>query len=494
MNRKFFFIFLMFLVQTVVSVSGLQATSDDGQIRYHSYVNNTLGFSVDVPGEYQSEVNGTALVFSGRPGSDQWHTTINFQAIQASGQQLVSFVADLKSQWQDMDSYRLLSEQTGALDKQKAVRLLVEYRVENDQELIRQEQFVVQHTNYFYLIAYTAPATLFDLYHAPMSRAVDTFHIIAPETNHYDARALQAFIHSVQEFREQNSIDGISGWNNYADPQVLEFFNTLSEDIWPEGERNSGWAYFFSSSMSSIGQLLSPLPVVGFYHPWSDVWIITQWQKEPEPQILSAEIVSGEWVRNHGIPPFDFTPAWLRGSGFRPDELSRAIIANLLQFDDAVHADSSWQKTLNLSGNSSLLEDVNYPAVSNALLFSWLRAMDAGMIESENKVLNDLLAGGQRFLTAGKNGRIDSMISLATGTIDETLQAVRAFKPDFFRSLNPVYWTADEKWATLYLIPGSNTDFCLSLRFLQDSAAMQLQRVDLLYFPEIMKQHRQGRL
>jgi len=492
--RLLFPFFLIFLAGQFSSLF-TPVLSISAQIEYFSYVNEDLGFSVDIPRNWESEVNGQALVFSGRHGTDQWRTTINCQVIETGNLGSSSFIADLKSQWQTYNAYQLISEQSGTLDSQKAIRLLVKYRLKNTDELIRQEQIVVLHPKFFYLIGYTAPDDLFDRYYGPMSRALDSFHIfpkrakqsLRPKNKANMQTSLKSFIQSVQEFRELNSADGKSGWTSYCDQDLLKSNNPLNLAIWPEEDIDSGWSYFFSLSMTSIGKIDSEQPVVGFYHPWSDVWLITEWRKNPAPHIVSTEIVLGEWLRKLGTEPFDLAPAWLREKGFRTEQLAKAVAENMQKFDEIVHGKIPWQKSLKITGKNSGTTKFNYSATSNALLFSWIRAIDISAGNTKDPFLTNLLQAGMSFIEAGKRGEIVKLLAFSTGTTKHTRQALGTLDPDFFNLMAPIYWTADDRAATLYMVPASNSDFCLTLRYIRSSALPQLDRVDLLFFPEIMQ-------
>lgn len=214
-----FSIFLIFLADQILLLF-FPVLSISEQTHYSSYVNKNLKFSVDIPSNWNSEVNDQALDFSGRRDTDQWRTTINVQVIETGNLGSSSFIADLKSQWRIYDSYQLISEQSGTLDSQKAIRLRVKYRLKNTDELIRQEQIIVLHSKFFYLIGYTAPDDLFDRYYEPMSRALDSYRIFPtrakqsrrPENKEDVQTSLKSFIQAVQEFRELNGADGKSCW------------------------------------------------------------------------------------------------------------------------------------------------------------------------------------------------------------------------------------------------------------------------------------------
>ncbi len=180
MNRTYRFTSALLLLISA-GINGSVAIAQP-PLAYAAYTNEALNFTVDLPGSWVAEEKDQTLVFSGQRGSEQWQTTINFQLVEGGGQNIASVVAELKSQWAGFDpAYRLTEEQSGLLDEHAAQRLLVEYQDKSHQALIRQEQFVAQYPDYFYLIAYTAPFDLYDQYHAAMDRVLKSFHVLTTE-------------------------------------------------------------------------------------------------------------------------------------------------------------------------------------------------------------------------------------------------------------------------------------------------------------------------
>lgn len=470
------------------------------QLDYSIYENANPQFTVELPTDWIKEENDQSLVFSGKQGTEQWQTTINFQLVAGVNQQLPAHVAEFKDQWKDFDpDYRLLSEQNGTLDGYSAISLRAQYHDPSDGSEVQQTQFLVQYPEFVFFIAYTAPAKLYDAYYPVIERVLTSFNMhhsgkSAPPRNPSDDKAtqIQQLVEAAQLFREQNAGDGISGWRNYSDPELGPYVELLGQDIWPGENVAGGWAYFFALSMSNIGRLLSEVPVVAYYHPWSDVWLITEWALVPEPKIISAELLLGEWLRNKGTPPFDLEPDWLRGDIYRPAALARSVVNNQRSLDILIHNDSlSWQAALQLKARRELFDELNTQMASAELMASWSRAIEATRINPDSPVLKELLDESDSFMNAGITGQIDKKLRLANDTDKETIESIKAMTPEMFDSMNAVYWTTDEHAATLYLVPGLNSDFCLTLRFHRGVWGLNLKRIDLLYFPLILQKYRE---
>ncbi len=469
------------------------------QLDYSVYQHAMPRFTVELPTHWVSEENEQSLVFSGESGTEQWQTTINFQLVEGENQKLSSHVEDMKHQWKAIDpAYRLLSEQSGTLSGMPAISLRARYRDKTGQTEVLQEQLLIRYPERVFFIAYTAPGSLYETYYPVMQRVLETFKVgrVATETvpdKQADEKAsrVQLLVEAVQQFREQNAVDGISGWRNYADPELGEYIALLGEDIWPEAHVAGGWAYFFALSMPNIGRLMSEVPVVAYYHPWSDVWLITEWAIVPEPRLITADIILGEWLRNRGHQPFDVEPDWLRGDDFRPAALARSVVNNHRALDALVHNETPWRDALQIEDKQPLFDEINTPTVSAELMASWSRAIEATRARPDSPKIKDLLDEADSFLSAGIAGQIIQKLRPADNTDPQTIASIKAMSPDMFSSMNAVYWTADKHAATLYLVPGMNSDFCLTLRYRRDAWGLNLKRVDLLYFPLILETYRE---
>jgi len=50
-------------------------------VTFTPYVNKTFGFTSELPASWRAEVKDNAIVFSGAEGTEEYHTTINFQIV-----------------------------------------------------------------------------------------------------------------------------------------------------------------------------------------------------------------------------------------------------------------------------------------------------------------------------------------------------------------------------------------------------------------------------
>lgn len=313
-----------------------------------------------------------------------------------------------------------------------------------------------------------------------------------------DDAALDHFWYAVVNLRNGCAVNGESAWDAFLTPQTREKLDQLNRLVW-EDQSDLGWSYFFARSLFEIGRSTSDAPLVGFYHPWSDVWLITEWQVKPEPKIKGMELLCGEWVRRRGESPMDLTPDWLRRDGFRAEQLARAVAANIEVFEQLASDQRPGREALRLDERQEVLNEINTPAVAVQLLGAYMRAMELTMgekaFDAENPmppVLGQIVRSCDRFLTAGREGNAAFFVELASCTSQASAELIRQMPPDAFEQLAPVFWLADDAWAQAYLTPDQNPDFCLAITFKRVDGRLQWTRLDLVHFPTIADAIRKG--
>jgi hypothetical protein len=306
-----------------------------------------------------------------------------------------------------------------------------------------------------------------------------------------EGRLLQRLWQDVLGLRNRCAVEGMSGWNAFVTPAAANKLEQINRQLWAE-EADRIWSYFFARALFDIGRPASPAPLVGFYHPWADAWLLLEWQLKPEPRITDIELVSGEWVRRRGEPPFDLRPEWLRRDGFRVEQLARAVVDNLKLLPQLAYGKQPWREALQLERYRQQLDAIHTPAIAVNLTGAMLRAeelaLGAAAFDKDHPppaVLEQLLESCRRFIASGREGNAGFFIELAESTSPATAAAVRKLSAESYRQLAPVYWLADEQWAEALLVPDHNPDFCLALTYRRLERRLQLTRIDLVHFPSV---------
>jgi len=306
-----------------------------------------------------------------------------------------------------------------------------------------------------------------------------------------DGRTLQRLWQSVLGLRNQCAVEGQAGWKPFVTPAAANKLEQINRQIWAD-EADRVWSNFFGRALFDIGRPASPAPLVGFYHPWADAWLLLEWQLKPEPKITDIELVSGEWVRRRGEPPFDLRPDWLRRDGFRVEQLARAVVDNLKLLPQLAYGKQPWREALQLERCRQQLDTIHTPAIAVNLTGAMLRAeelaLGAAAFDKDHPppvVLEQLLESCRRFIASGREGHAGFFIELAASTSPATAAALRKLPAESFSQLAPVYWLADEQWAEALLVPDHNPDFCLALTYRRLERRLQLTRIDLVHFPSV---------
>ncbi len=316
---------------------------------------------------------------------------------------------------------------------------------------------------------------------------------VKAEADDSEAAALKRLWYAIVDFRNECVMHGGSGWSQFADPLVLDHLSEIDRRIWQQ-DADAGWSYFFSLAMFDLGRPTTDNPVVGFYHPWSDVWLFTQWEVRPTARIVSIELLSGEHVRQRGKLPLDLRIDWLQRDGFRVEQLSRSVVDNLREFQQVVYEKPSWRDALQLNDRTFESQEFSDWVVTMQLTRAWLRAGELAFGASafdERKpmprVLGQLVSSSGRFIETGKSGDIASLVGSAVGTHPSTAETIRRLPRDTFGRFSPVYWLSDGQSAQVYLALERNPDFCLALTYEQTSGELRLDRIDFVHFPSVAK-------
>ena len=165
----------------VVVVMLLVAAALEGAAQ--KYVNSTYGFSTEFPdgwvSQSQKTKTGSALVFSGPQGTDEYFTTINLQVvIRQPTDTLEGRANGLEQQFATAQDYARISREPFTLAGQPAIRLVVTYRQTGVKEAFKQEQVIAERGAYFYTIAYTAPVGLYERSAAVMKAVIAGFQFL----------------------------------------------------------------------------------------------------------------------------------------------------------------------------------------------------------------------------------------------------------------------------------------------------------------------------
>ena len=181
-----------------------------------------------------------------------------------------------------------------------------------------------------------------------------------------DLARVTRLLTAVNSFKETSFRDFQQALLMFATDEAAKKFKTLSENVWVQTTPQIGWSFFISTSVHAVGGANGKKPVVGFYNPWTDLFLITVWSTDKDiPQIIDADMLLGDWLRKDD-KTVNATPLWLRTDLFKPAALGNSVAESMLSFEQIYPAKavSDWRKNLRILNDRKTLDEVNYPAIA----------------------------------------------------------------------------------------------------------------------------------
>jgi hypothetical protein len=249
-----------------------------------------------------------------------------------------------------------------------------------------------------------------------------------------------------------------------------ERFVAIDDVLWPLVNRAIGWAYFFNTSIvCPLGQGAGGA-LVAYYHPWSDVALVTLWTRAGDTQKLDdVEVLMGDFIRRGGAKPLRAERPWLEGKMYRPAavgvstaETVRALEARL---GAPLAAGTDWRTRLPVAGDASVIDNGRTGA---ALLLiknmSELRGLDGKGATVRTAVQNFIKRRGDPPASEGTAGDL------------------RSLPEEAWRTVRIVSYLAEPNRALVMLSIGIRPETYMALAFEGTGASSKLKRVDLQSF------------
>jgi hypothetical protein len=247
----------------------------------------------------------------------------------------------------------------------------------------------------------------------------------APNTGDPPSARMMA---KAQEFRKQAQTESEAAFVNYVgdSDKARKLFGFLGKTLCPNTDPAKGWVYFFETSIWSLSFPSTTTAVAVYYHPWSDVALVTEWtRKDTGTTLTDADLIMGDALRNLSKPPYEIEPHWLRSplpshlaAGISSARTVRGFEKIFSPLNEA--SKTGWRSAMQL-GDSSLM-DTNHTSVGTMFernLAGLTRYHDdAAMAPVRDKT--------REVLEQIRNGRFDMVYKTAT----ETLPQVRAILKD----------------------------------------------------------------
>ena len=318
--------------------------------------------------------------------------------------------------------------------------------------------------------------------------------VIAAQTAGADANAdvarrIEQILPAMREFRRTAALDEQQAIARFASPAGARRFADMDRRIWGKADRKLGWTYFMSMAVTTLGAPGAERPLIAYYHPWSDVFLITAWRVESGRAVIDdAQFVPGDWVRNRGAPPFDVRPLWLRGQDYLPLAAGRAVARSVRAFEEtfAGWAGTDWRSVIAGPGANGAARNLVEP-MSAAMLNSTLAHAARLSVPSPGEPADRaaLRASTARVLGMFEQGRVQQALAALPDTLPEARLALRRIAPATFADLLVAAGFAGTRAGNVCLASGSGGDYAICITFRRGAEGYEPQRADIVYYPTI---------
>ncbi|MEX1232293.1 MAG: hypothetical protein WEB58_18755 [Planctomycetaceae bacterium] len=297
---------------------------------------------------------------------------------------------------------------------------------------------------------------------------------------------LRSLLHAVERFRSDMQRNPAEALRNHAEKPVREKFERIDRQVWLQSEPAFGWGYLLSTSVVSIVNEKGDRPLVAFYNPWCDVFLITAWQhQETGLRITDAELLIGDLVRTQGRAVGEPVPLWIREEQFKPVALGLATADSLLAFEQlfAESAGDAWRSRLSPLEDRQILEDLNYNGVA-VLLGDGLNRFLAYHLsqDGEHRGWEQLRNETDSAMTLAVDGQIRQLLAIADQTLPASQKLLRQLPTKEFSTLHVVSTVTDEQASLIFLFSPTAPNRCFSLLFEGQPERQRLTRVDVVIF------------
>jgi hypothetical protein len=272
-----------------------------------------------------------------------------------------------------------------------------------------------------------------------------------------------------------------------ASDKGCEQFKALDEAVWAGIDPVAGWSFFMNTSVLTVALANGPRALIAFYHPFSDVFLLTAWEvRQGRGFMTEAEIFMGDWIRGRASPPFDTTPLWRRGNIFLPASLGQAVADSVKSLEAAFRGwtGSDWRGRIGAAPEGIRMEDLNHTCAALMLAQS-LQVVDRFVVaeSGESEMLGALRLGLAMMMKQIGSGDLEKVLNSADMSLPSMKSILRRMPIDAFRQMFVISTVVGTEEAIAFMAPPNNADYCLSFYFSGSPDEIRLRRVDIVYYP-----------
>jgi len=268
----------------------------------------------------------------------------------------------------------------------------------------------------------------------------------------------------------------------FGEGSTLEKLHGIDVRIFDASQSQVGWSIFFNSALQINANTKITSPVIGFYNPYTDLFLITVWKKNQDIyKIVDAELLLGDWIRGENNP-VEIKPLWLRGDIHRPEKLGLSIAESVIAFEKMFEGatPTTWRERVTMLSDQQRFEKINDPFAKlrlnehliNLLYFSQEKITEQTIKDSKTQI--------DQLIQNGKSGKIQESLQIAEGTLKNTADRLQHFPSEWFTTLQVAAILTDPNKSIIFLSPSRDTNCSLAITIKKIEGAMQIRRIDLV--------------
>ena len=256
----------------------------------------------------------------------------------------------------------------------------------------------------------------------------------------------------------------------------------LDRELWDIELSQWAWTQFFGAAVPVIGGRQGRYDLVGYYNPYSDVFLITVWQPgRTFHQIVDAQMLMGDWVRAN-TDELDLIPLWRRKPIHRPVALGLATARSLLAFEKVfASADrDNWRSRLPILKDEAALKQLNDPFMALMLNGQLVNVGEIVAPDPDAKTLQTCRDITAEVVKRAVDGNLEPMLFLMADTLPGTARDLKAIPPEWFAGLKTTGVLTASQGVLVFLSPTEQTTASLCLYFSTQGKRVDIRRIDLV--------------
>ncbi len=267
------------------------------------------------------------------------------------------------------------------------------------------------------------------------------------------------------------SVDVGHALKRFGSPAANLQLSASGDALSPSLGWRAAWEVFLSTALPQVVRAQSDSALIGYYHPWSDVMLLTGWKRSADGQshIETAHLVPGSTIR--GSAQVEAIPRrWQQGETFAPEGVGQ-LTAQTAKAFEARFGDANADPLIPMSA-----EDKDSLAGFAGLSFADF-CLETMAAHGDGQGLPAVM-----WLWSGLRDEAQGGPAVRSDSIGEGLNAIGKLDPKVRASFTPVSYLTTDKAELLMLASTLQPNLFVLVQTGGSEGRDSLRRVSLLSF------------